>query len=153
MTATKTVANNTENTETIKDAPVVDAQVVSSDTTPEPEAPAEGEDNNTTKPEAPADGKDSAAVSKDQQTLLDDAKRVEERNSKGREYSRALESTGHYQDLGCFYAASTPVPAAFGAEIGVVTKDEKTMKVQRTGIGFYIRSDHMANTEIDYSNI
>ena len=48
MTAnTSTVANNTENTETINDTPVVDAQVVSSDTTPEPQAPAEGEDTTT----------------------------------------------------------------------------------------------------------
>ena len=141
MTATtSTVANNTENTETINDTPVVDAEVVSTETTPETEAPATDEDTVT------------PAVSKDQQTLLDDAKRVEDRNSKGRDYSRTLETTGHYQDLGCFYAASTPVPASFGAEIGVVTKDEKTGAVQRTGIGFYIRSDHMADVKYDCSD-
>jgi hypothetical protein len=60
MTATKPVANNTE---TIEDqTPVVDVDVVSSDTTPEPEAPAEGEDPTTPKPEAPAKGEGSAAT-------------------------------------------------------------------------------------------
>jgi hypothetical protein len=139
MTATKPVANNTE---TIEDqTPVVDVDVVSSDSTTKPEAPAKSEDPTT--PEF--------SVSEEGKAILEDAKRVEDRNLKARVYTQALESSGHYQDLGCFYAASTPVPAAFGAEIGVVTKDEKTGAIQRTGVGLYIRSDHAAGCQYDLS--
>jgi len=60
-------------------------------------------------------------------------------------HGQLLESNGHYKDLGFCYAAPAPVANAIGGEVGVVTKDEKTGTVQRTGVGLYIRSDHMAD--------
>lgn len=58
---------------------------------------------------------------------------------------QSLEDSDHYTDLGPVYASATPVANAFGAEVGVVTRDDKAGTVQRTGIGLYIRSDHAAN--------
>jgi len=52
------------------------------------------------------------------------------------------ENHGGYAEAGPFYASKAPVANAVGAELGVVTRDEKTGTVQRSGIGFYIRSDH-----------
>jgi hypothetical protein len=51
------------------------------------------------------------------------------------------------------YIAGAPIPNAIGAEIGVVSQHSRTKQIQRTGVGFYIRADHMANSEIDYSGI
>jgi len=62
---------------------------------------------------------------------------------------QCLESNGHYAELGCFYAAPAPVANSFGAELGVVTRDTKAGTVQRTGIGFYIRSDHAADVKFN----
>jgi hypothetical protein len=60
MTATKSSANNTE---TIKDqTPVVDVDVVSSDSTTEPEAPAKGEGDAEPKTDAPADSKNGGSA-------------------------------------------------------------------------------------------
>jgi hypothetical protein len=63
--------------------------------------------------------------------------------------AQCLETNQHYADLGCFYAGKAPVANSFGAELGVVTRDEKTGTVQRTGIGFYIRSDHAADVKFN----
>ena len=65
--------------------------------------------------------------------------------------AQALETNQHFAELGCFYGGAAPVANSFGAEIGVVTKDDKTNTVQRTGVGFYIRSDHARNIEFDLS--
>ena len=62
---------------------------------------------------------------------------------------QAREDLGGYHDAGVFYGAAAPVPNSFGAEVGIVTKDEKSGTVQRTGIGFYLRSDHICNTRFD----
>jgi hypothetical protein len=58
-------------------------------------------------------------------------------------FGQAREDLQTYADAGVFYAAKTPVANSIGAEIGVVTKDDKTGKVQRSGLGFYLRSDHI----------
>ena len=56
--------------------------------------------------------------------------------------SQDREERGGYAEAGPFYASKAPVANAVGAELGVVTRDEKTGTVQRSGIGFYVRSDH-----------
>jgi len=56
--------------------------------------------------------------------------------------AQARELNAGYAEAGPFYAAKPPVANAVGGEIGIVTKDEKAGTVQRTGIGFYVRSDH-----------
>ena len=48
-------------------------------------------------------------------------------------------------EAACFYASGAPVANAIGAELGVVTRDKDSGAVQRTGIGFYVRSDHLCN--------
>lgn len=69
------------------------------------------------------------------------------------EHGQIRENTESYADLGPVYAAPTPVANAWGAELGFVTKDEKAGTVQRTGFGFYIRSDHLCNKKYDLSKI
>lgn len=69
--------------------------------------------------------------------------------SKERAFEQALDDMGQlredggYAEAGPFYASKAPVANAIGGELGIVTKDAKTGEVARTGIGFYIRSDHM----------
>jgi hypothetical protein len=135
MTATKSVANNTETME--DQTPVVDVDVVSSDTTPEPTAPAKDKAINP---------KDVVETAK---SVIDWARQREAVDNLKASTGQALEDNNHYSELGCFYAAQAPVANSMGAEIGVVTKDEKTNKVQRTGIGIYVRSDHAANYTFD----
>ena len=53
-----------------------------------------------------------------------------------------LEECGHFKDLGVVYAAGTPIENSVGAELGIVTKDDKTGVTSRSGIGVYIRCDH-----------
>ena len=62
---------------------------------------------------------------------------------------QAREDLGGYSEVGPFYGAAAPVPNSFGAELGIVTRDEKTGTVQRTGFGFYFRSDHLCNQKFD----
>lgn len=47
-----------------------------------------------------------------------------------------------YAEAGPFYASKAPVANAIGTELGVVTRDKQSGTLQRSGIGFYIRSDH-----------
>jgi hypothetical protein len=61
-------------------------------------------------------------------------------------YQQMLEDNGHYNDLGCFYAAGAPIANAAGAELGIVTTDDKTGEVRRSGIGIYLRCDHLGGT-------
>lgn len=70
--------------------------------------------------------------------------------SKERAFEQALDDMGQlrelsngYAEAGPFYASKAPVANAIGGELGIVTKDAKTGETQRTGIGLYIRSDHM----------
>lgn len=62
---------------------------------------------------------------------------------------QAREDLGGYSEVGPFYGAAAPVPNSFGCELGVATRDEKTGTVQRTGFGFYFRSDHLCNKKFD----
>jgi hypothetical protein len=126
------------NTKTIKDqTPVVDVDVVSSDTNPEAEAPAKDEDTTTAKP-------DDKAV----KTELD-KQRTENLDQLKADHAQALESNGHYKDWGFVYAAPAPIANAIGGEIGFMQRDDKTMTVQRTGIGIYLRSDHIFSAKLD----
>lgn len=62
---------------------------------------------------------------------------------------QAREDLNAYTEAGPFYGAAAPVPNSIGCELGVVTRDEKTGTVQRTGFGFYLRSDHICNKKYD----
>jgi hypothetical protein len=69
-------------------------------------------------------------------------------------YGQRLEDLGAYAEAGIFYAGKSPIANSLGAELGVVTRDEKTGKVQRSGVGFYLRSDHMCQLPyIDLSTL
>lgn len=61
-------------------------------------------------------------------------------------FQQKLEDHGHYTDLGFIYAAPAPIANAVGAEIGVVTTDDSTGDVRRTGVGIYLRCDHLGGT-------
>lgn len=65
------------------------------------------------------------------------------------EHGQVREDTDAYADLGFVYAATAPVANSWGAELGVVTKDKENGTVQRTGFGFYFRSDHLCNKKYD----
>ena len=65
------------------------------------------------------------------------------------QFGQDREDLQGYAEAGIFYGSASPVPNSFGAELGVVTKDEKTGTVQRTGFGFYFRSDHICNKKYD----
>lgn len=69
------------------------------------------------------------------------------------EHGQVREDTDAYADLGFVYAATAPVANSWGAEVGVVTKDKESGTVQRTGFGFYFRSDHICNKKYDLSKI
>lgn len=69
------------------------------------------------------------------------------------EHGQVREDTDAYADLGFVYAATAPVANSWGAELGVVTKDKESGTVQRTGFGFYFRSDHLCNDKFDLSKI
>ncbi|MCE2835936.1 MAG: hypothetical protein LW834_21795, partial [Cyanobium sp. 49614_E6] len=130
MTATNTKANDTKTTD--DQTPVVDVDVVSSDTNPETEAPA--------KDEATPDPAPSKAVAKATREL------------ETVRFAQQRELTGSYSDFGCFYHGHSPVANSIGLELGVVTKDEQAGTVQRTGFGFYLRSDHLADSTLDCSD-
>jgi len=65
------------------------------------------------------------------------------------DHAQALETNGHFNDWGFVYAAAAPVANAIGGEIGFMQRDDKTMTVQRTGIGIYLRSDHIFSAKLD----
>ena len=134
MTANTSTANNTENN---KDkTPAVDADVASTETTPETEAPAKDENTVAKRDEQTV----KAEMTAKQSVALDDLKR---------EHAQALETNGHYHDWGFVYAAPAPIANAIGAELGLMQRDDKTMTVQRTGIGFYLRSDHVSDIKLN----
>jgi len=123
MTATK-VANN----ETIKtEAPEVNVEVISSDTATDAV--------NDIKATTTSNRADTRAM----EELLET-------------HGQARELNNGYAEAGPFYASGAPVDNSFGCEFGVVTKDEKTGTVQRTGVGFYLRSDHLLNRRYDTTN-
>lgn len=60
-------------------------------------------------------------------------------------FGQQREDLNSYAEAGIFYAAKPPVANSLGAEMGFATRDNKTGQVQRSGLGFYLRSDHMCN--------
>ena len=133
MADTNTKTNNNE-------TPVVDVDVVSNETTAETTAPVA--DTNTGSTTADANNKaDKQDLVKQRNETLDQLKA---------EHTQALENNGHYKDWGFVYAAPAPIANAIGGEIGVMQRDDETKTVQRTGIGFYLRSDHVASQQLDY---
>lgn len=58
-------------------------------------------------------------------------------------YGQVREDLGDYAEAACFYAAASPVANSVGGELGVVTRDDKTGETYRTGVGLYLRSDHL----------
>jgi hypothetical protein len=119
---TATTATKTNETE----APVVEVEVVPSDNTPETEATVKA---------VPMDPKEQQAI---QQRMANKRHLSDARST----FSSALEENGHYTDFGFVYGAGAPLDNSLGAEVGIVTKDQDTGLVQRSGIGFYIRCDH-----------
>lgn len=59
------------------------------------------------------------------------------------------ETSNTYAELGPLYASASPVASSVGAELGIVTRDTQANTVQRTGVGFYLRSDHLLNKRWD----
>jgi hypothetical protein len=114
------------NTETNKDQTPVD-----NDT---PETP---DTDNTKTTEAPAKGKAVVKATRELETVR---------------FAQQRELTESYSDFGFLYHGHSPVANSIGLELGVVTKDEKTKQVQRTGFGFYLRSDHLADASFDSSD-
>jgi serine protease inhibitor ecotin len=119
-TATKTETNT-------DDAPAVDVEVVSSDS---------ANDTVTTRDDQTV----KAELVAKQTVTLDNLKR---------DHAQALETNGHYHDWGFAYAAPAPIANAIGAELGFMQRDNETMTVQRTGIGFYLRSDHVSDVKFN----
>lgn len=53
-----------------------------------------------------------------------------------------------YSEMGPVYVAASPLENSLGFEIGFSTKSEKHPGVSlRTGLGIYLRSDHLGTTE------
>jgi len=71
------------------------------------------------------------------------------RNETNKFMAEQREAHGTYTDLGPFYASATPVANSVGAEFGIVTRDSKTNKARRTGVGIYLRSDHIFNAKLN----
>lgn len=151
--STKSNASDTVNPEVL-DADAVTSVDRPSDDAGNTEAPAEApKDDNTKAPaEAPKTKLDPEKVVADVKEAVEWARQREAVDNARNDAAKTLQANAHYHDIGCFYGSATPVANALGAEIGVVTKDEKTNKVQRTGVGLYIRSDHMADVKYDCSD-
>ena len=143
-TSTKSNASDTVNPEVL-DADALTSVDMPSDDAGNTEAPAEApKDDNTKAPaEAPKDeataDKGSTKISAKQQAL----------ENASYELNQAREANDGYTNLGPLYVSAAPVANSLGAELGFSTTDEKTNTVQRTGIGFYIRSDHLCNKSYD----
>jgi hypothetical protein len=61
------------------------------------------------------------------------------------------EHDGTYTSSNGLYAGRPPISNAIGVELGLATQDADSNTTQRTGIGFYIRSDHLCNKRYDAS--
>lgn len=110
------------------------------------EAPAEEPTEDPAKaPAEPAKGKADKQTAKEQLNKQR-TKKLEQIKA---DHSQALESSGHYNDWGFVYAAPAPIANAIGGEIGFMQRNDETMTVQRTGIGFYLRSDHIFDAKLD----
>jgi hypothetical protein len=64
--------------------------------------------------------------------------------------AQAREDQGTYSGS-VVYMGQAPVANSLGLEVGFVTDDVATKGVQRTGIGLYLRSDHLWNQRFDSS--
>ena len=92
-------------------------------------------DDNTMPKATPAPARQSSA-----------ARTVERRNQATEAklaYGQMRQDNGDYAEAGCFYAAASPVANSVGGEVGFHTRDDKTGEVYRSGIGLYLRSDHL----------
>lgn len=163
MTANATKTTNTET------APAVDVEVVSTGSTTDSEAPAnddgetnaegDAEDPTEEPTEEPAKAPDKAPEvktepAKGKADKLTAKEQLNKQRTKKLEqikadHSQALESSGHYNDWGFVYAAPAPIANAIGGEIGFMQRNDETMTVQRTGIGIYLRSDHIFDAKLD----
>lgn len=88
---------------------------------------------NNTKPEAPATEAPATNVT----PVPANAPALGERNLMAAEEAKA------YNDFGPLYAGVNVI-GDLGVEIGFHTGEAKDGRQQRSGIGFYLRSDHMA---------
>ncbi len=69
-----------------------------------------------------------------------------------RQFGQTLEDNRQYNEAGPFYAGNAPLAGSAGFEVGVVTRNKDTGKVQRTGLGLYVRSDHLAKVQYNCSD-
>jgi hypothetical protein len=145
MTANNTVDTTATTVEvTVDTTPEVDSTV----DTKTPEVKAEAPEAKPETPEVkaePAKGKTEAA--KDKAKL--EQQRTESLDQLKAGHAQALETNGHYKDWGFVYAAPAPIANAIGGEIGFTQRNNETMTVQRTGIGIYLRSDHVFSAKLD----
>jgi hypothetical protein len=115
------------------------------DTKDNAEAPAEEPAKAPEVKAEPAKGKTDKLTAKEQLNKQR-TKKLEQIKA---DHSQALESSGHYNDWGFVYAAPAPIANAIGGEIGFMQRNDETMTVQRTGIGIYLRSDHIFDAKLD----
>jgi hypothetical protein len=148
MTATTKTSKATDSTAKLDDVDPIDVNASTVGDNDKTEAPAEDNKDD----QAPQPKVDPKTVVNNVKEAVEWARQREAVDNARSTAAQALQNNGHYHDFGCFYGSATPVANALGAEVGVVTKDEKTKKVQRTGVGFYIRSDHMADVKYDCSD-
>lgn len=74
---------------------------------------------------------------------MDERMRADAQDAASMAYGQAREANEAYKDLGFLYAASSPVANSLGFEAGFVSRDQKTGEVSRSGLGIYLRSDHL----------
>jgi hypothetical protein len=128
MTATTKTSKATDSTAKLDDADPIDVNASTVDNNDKTEAPAK-----------PPAATKQPEVSAKQQAM----------ENASYELNQAREANDGYNNLGPLYVSAAPVANSLGAEFGFSTTDEKTNTVQRTGIGFYIRSDHLCNKRYD----
>jgi hypothetical protein len=61
------------------------------------------------------------------------------------------ETNNQYLGSNGLYASGSAIENSFGVELGVATHDKTTNSTQRSGLGLYIRSDHLCNKRYDTS--
>ena len=142
MTATTTVDTKatTVDSEVVSDSTVTEVKVEakSEPTEAKAETPeVKGEPTEAETKAEPVKGKAVAKATRELETVR---------------FAQQRELTESYSDFGFLYHGHSPVANSIGLELGVVTKDEQAGTVQRTGFGFYLRSDHLADASFDSSD-
>ena len=70
-------------------------------------------------------------------------------NDTERSLAQQREFSADYAELGPLFVSTPPIANSIGLEVGFRSTDEEAKTVQRTSIGFYLRSDHLLNRRYD----